>query len=421
MEQIRRLRGFRDIFDEEIEKFRLLEDVSRKYLLLLGFREVKTPILERTDLFVRSIGSATDIVQKEMFTFTDLSGDSVTLRPEATAGMVRAYIEAGLFTKERVSKLFTIGPMFRHERPQKGRFREFNQIDVEVFGSKGPYIDAELIWLITAILKEIDVSDFTIEINSVGCPKCREEFLKVFSSYLQSKLQFLCEDCRERAYRNPLRIFDCKKEFCSQALSDSPFLSDYLCQECFDHFEGFKSYLRSFGVGFVHNRRLVRGLDYYTRTVFEVTSSKLGSQNAFVAGGRYDNLVKELGGPQTPGIGFAFGMERVSILFSLKEKRRTPKVFIAYASGEMLSHVPSLLKRLVEANVSAYCDPDPKSLKSQMRYANSLGADFVIILGEDELSRNELTLKDMRTGIQKSFPLDSLEFLKEIQDKFAES
>lgn len=420
MGEIRRLRGFRDIFDEEIEKFRLIENASRKYLTLLGFREVKIPVLERTELFVRSIGTATDIVQKEMFTFVDASGDSVTLRPEATAGMVRAYIEAGLPSKERISKLFTVGPMFRHERPQKGRFREFNQVDVEVFGSRGPYIDAELIWLITLILREINVTDFTIEINSVGCKECRKKFLNVFSGYVSSKMELLCSDCRERASRNPLRIFDCKKDSCLQAISDSPVLSDHLCEECLNHFDGLRTYLRSFGIQFVQNERLVRGLDYYTKTVFEVRSERLGSQNAFVAGGRYDDLVKELGGPDIRGIGFAFGMERVSLLLSRGEEKRLPKVFVAISTEKLLGHVPNLVKILVEAGISTYCDPDARSLKSQMRYANSLNVDYVVIVGEDELKRNELTLRDMKTGTERSISLDLRELIEELRERFTE-
>lgn len=414
MERIRRLKGFRDIIGEEIEKFRKIEEVSKKYFFLLGYREVKIPILERTELFVRSIGDTTDIVQKEMFTFIDASGESVTLRPEATAGIVRAYIEAGLYIKERITKFFTIGSMFRHEKPQKGRFREFNQIDVEVFGSKGPIVDAELLWLISLILNELKVEGFQIELNTVGCRDCRKRFKDVFSHFIKSKVDDLCEDCRERSKKNPLRIFDCKKETCFSVTERSPLLFDYLCEECKKHFEGLLECLNKFNVEVIHNKRLVRGLDYYTRTVFEVTSSSLGAQNAFIAGGRYDTLVRDIGGPDVPGIGFAIGLERLSLIVPPFAPKEAPKVFVAILGEEAGKYFFGIIKSLISKGVSVYYEPDQKSLKSQMRYADSLNVDYTLIIGDEEAKRNVVILKDMRTGLQKSYPVDLKDLLSDL-------
>jgi len=406
METIRRLRGFRDIIGEEIEKFRKIEEVSRKYLSLLGYKEIKIPILEKTELFVRSIGEATDIVRKEMFSFTDLSGDSVTLRPEATAGMVRAYIEGGFFNKERITRIFTIGSMFRHERPQKGRFREFNQIDVEVFGSSSPFVDAELIWLISLIVRDLKVQNFQIEVNTVGCPDCRKKFRDLFSRFIASKTELLCSDCKERAMRNPLRIFDCKKETCLSVTDDAPLLFDVLCEQCTKHFETFLRYVEGFKVQVKHKKRLVRGLDYYTRTVFEVTSSDLGAQNAFIAGGRYDNLVKDMGGPDVPGIGFAIGLDRLSLIIPIDKSRKAPRVFVATIGEAARENLSRVLEYLVLRNIAVYYEPEPRSLKSQMRHADSLNVDLVLIIGEEEIKKGIVLVKDMKRGTQKSYPIN---------------
>lgn len=411
---IKRLRGFRDITGEEAQKFRIIEEVSRKYLELLGYSEVRIPILEKTELFVRSIGDSTDIVRKEMFTFIDASGDSVSLRPEATAGMVRAYIEGNFYAKERITKVFTIGSMFRHERPQKGRFREFNQLDVEVFGSYGPLIDAELIWLITLILGELKIKDFRIEINTLGCSVCREKYKKLFSEFVNERLTCLCEDCKERAKKNPLRIFDCKKPECHSATQDAPLLFESLCEECMAHFGKFKELLAGFGIQTIHNNRLVRGLDYYTRTVFEVTSERLGAQKAFIAGGRYDNLVREMGGPNIPGIGFALGLERLSLILETYPKKEVPKVFIAYLGEEAKKRLFGIVKQLLDKNIPVYYELDDRSLKSQMRYANSLSVDYVVIIGEEEVKNGVVILRDMKNGTQNTYGIDFTQALAEI-------
>jgi histidyl-tRNA synthetase len=406
MEKIKTLRGFRDISGEELDRFKRIEAVARKYLHLLHFSEIELPILEKTELFVRSIGDTTDIVEKEMFTFTDIGGDSLTMRPEATAGMVRAYLQAGLYARERVSKLFTIGPMFRHEKPQKGRFREFHQIDVEVFGIDDPLIDAELLWMIHMLLKELHVSNFEIEVNSVGCPECRESFRTVLVDYFEAKKEMLCEDCVRRLDRNPLRIFDCKNGQCIDISQGSPLLFEYLCEFCRSHFDEFQHHIDGFGFSVKINKRLVRGLDYYTKTVFEVISDDLGAQKAFMAGGRYDNLVEEMGGPKTPGTGFAIGVERLALLTLNEGARPSPTYFLAYLGEKAKKYLVPILKAFVEAGLILNYPYDGRSLKSQMRYADSLNADFVFIIGDDEIDKGIVVLRNMKTKEQYELLLD---------------
>jgi histidyl-tRNA synthetase len=406
MEKIKTLRGFRDISGEELDKFKYIETVARKYLNLLNFTEIELPILEKTELFVRSIGDTTDIVEKEMFTFTDIGGDSLTMRPEATAGMVRAYLQSGLYATKRVSKLFTIGPMFRHEKPQKGRFREFHQIDVEVFGIDDPLIDAELLWMIYVLLEELHVNNFVIEVNSVGCPECRESFRKVLVDYFETKKEMLCEDCMRRLDRNPLRIFDCKNNQCIEVSTESPLLFEYLCEVCRRHFDEFQRHVDSFGFPVKINKRLVRGLDYYTRTVFEVTSNDLGAQKAFMAGGRYDNLVEEMGGPKTPGTGFAIGVERLALITLNESGIATPTFFFAYLGERAKKYLVPLIKAFAGAGLSLSYSYDGRSLKSQMRYADSLGTDFVFILGDDEIDKGIVVLRNMKTKAQYELLLD---------------
>ena len=420
MEKIKTLRGFRDIVGEEIGRFRAIEDVSRKYFALLGFREIEIPALEKTSLFVRSIGDTTDIVEKEMFTFTDIGGDSLTLRPEATAGMVRSYLQEGLYVKERLSKLFTIGPMFRHERPQKGRFREFHQVDVEVFGVQEPLIDAELLWMLSRIIGELNVGKYSIEVNSVGCKACREPFRDVLVSYFGAEKTSLCEDCLRRLERNPLRIFDCKNQQCIDVSRNSPFLFDYLCKECKDHFSAFLNYAAAFDFEVAVNKRLVRGLDYYTKTVFEVTSQELGAQKAFVAGGRYDNLVEEMGGPSTPSIGFAVGVERLASLIKTNLTSKKSSCFFAYMGEQARGYLVPLLRSFMEVGVTLSYSYEGKSLKSQMRYADGLGADLVLILGDDEIQKRTITLRNMKDKSQQEFPLNPSTLAQEMAKLIAQ-
>jgi histidyl-tRNA synthetase len=407
MESIKSLRGFKDVAGEEIEKFGLIEAASRKYLKLLGYKEIDIPILEKTELFKRSIGDTTDIVEKEMFTFVDRSGESVTMRPEGTAGMVRAYLQGSIYAKERTSRLFTIGPMFRHERPQKGRFRQFTQMDVEVFGIAEASIDAELIWMISLILADVGVTSYTVEVNSVGCKTCREAFRGSLTGFLESKKDGLCPDCLNRLDRNPLRIFDCKVEMCGNTIKDAPVLFDYLCPDCLTHFELCLNQLSRFGVHYTVSKRLVRGLDYYTRTVFEFTSGDLGAQKAILAGGRYDNLVREMGGPSVPGIGFAIGMERLSSLIPQLPVKSLPQYFLATVGEEANLFVIPMLASFVKAGLPLSYAVPARSLKSQMKYADSLGTDCVLIIGDQEVSKGVVLVRDMRQGTQKELPLDA--------------
>ena len=406
MDKITSLRGFRDISGEEAEKFISIELASRDIFDLFGFREISIPILEKTELFKRSIGDTTDIVEKEMFTFTDRNGDSLTLRPEATAGVVRHYLQEGLFSKERTSRLFTIGPMFRHERPQKGRFRQFHQVDVEVFGAAAPIVDAELVWLITLLLDRLAVRKYTIELNSVGCKECREPFREVLISHFSAHKEALCVDCQGRLTRNPLRIFDCKSQGCIELGLTSPLLFDHLCETCKTHYDALIQCLDAFGVPVTVNKRLVRGLDYYTRTVFEVTSQDLGAQNAFLAGGRYDNLVQEMGGPSVPGIGFAVGMERLASLMGESRATGRPRYFLASVGEKATPLRIPIVRALAEHGLPISYAPDPRSLKSQMRHADAIKADYVLILGEGELERGIMLVRNMRSGAQAELPLD---------------
>jgi histidyl-tRNA synthetase len=406
MEKFRTLRGFKDILGTEIQAFRRIESTARKYFEVFGYDEIEIPVLEKTELFVRSIGDTTDIVEKEMFTFIDLGGDSVTLRPEATAGVVRAYLQAGLYAKERASKVFTIGPMFRHEKPQKGRFREFHQVDVEVFGIDSAVVDAEMIWMLHLILADLGVARYDVEVNSVGCRACREEFRKVLISYFGGEKTYLCEDCLRRLDRNPLRIFDCKQTQCIEVAGKSPLLFDYLCESCKVHFDSLLDHLEGFGVPVKVNKRLVRGLDYYTKTVFEIISGDLGAQKAFAAGGRYDGLVEEMGGPVTPGSGFAIGVERLSLLMGEETGKRLPCCFFAYLGDKAKAHLVPLLRSFIGAGLPLRYSYEDKSLKAQMRYADSLGSDYVLILGEDEINRGVVVLRNMRNKGQTEFPLD---------------
>jgi histidyl-tRNA synthetase len=406
MDKITSLRGFRDISGEEAEKFVSIELASRAIFELFGFREISIPILEKTELFKRSIGDTTDIVEKEMFTFTDRNGDSLTLRPEATAGVVRHYLQETLYAKERMSRLFTMGPMFRHERPQKGRFRQFHQVDVEVFGVAEPIVDAELVWLITLMLDRLAVKGYAIELNSVGCKACREPFRGVLVSYFSSRKEALCADCQSRLTRNPLRIFDCKNQACIDVGQQSPFLFDHLCETCRKHYDELMKCLEEFGLQVTVNKRLVRGLDYYTRTVFEMTSEELGAQKAFLAGGRYDNLVEEMGGPSVPGIGFAIGMERLASLMSASGATGRPRYFLACIGEQAAACRVHIIKAFTRHDLPISYAPDPKSLKSQMRYADAIGASYVLILGEGELQKNVILVRNMQSGAQSEVPLD---------------
>ncbi len=411
MEIITAVRGFKDILPEETGKWQYVEERAREVFKNFGLSEIKVPILEKTDLFKRGIGETTDIVEKEMYTFKDLGNDSLTLRPEATASVIRAYLQHNMHAADPVAKLFTIGPMFRRERPQKGRFRQFHQINVELIGLDDPRVDAELILMLICFLKSVNLSDLGLEINSLGCPECRPSFRSKLAAFCIDHENELCPDCKRRHITNPLRVFDCKMEGCREIISNAPKLLDYICPECEDHFGRLKEYLTVFGVPFQINTKMVRGLDYYTRTAFEVTTELLGAQNAIAGGGRYDSLIRELGGPDIPGIGFAIGVERLISLLPMKDEDflTPPHLFIAALGDEAQEFAYTLCNHLRIQGIRTEMDYSGKSLKSQMRRSNKFNSLYTLILGEREIQEKKAELRNMKKGTQETLSLDNIE------------
>lgn len=394
---------------EDIGIWQWLEQTARKDLESYGYKEIRTPIIEDTSIFVRSIGETTDIVKKEMYTFKDKKGRSLTLRPEGTAPIVRAYIEHSLDKTPSSSKLYYIGPMFRSERPQKGRTRQFYQIGVEVFGSRSPYADAEIIMQLSNMLKLFELKNFTIKLNSLGCKKDKKNFSDELRKYLKDKQNRLCEDCKAKIKRNVLRVLDCKKDSCIQIVRNAPDILDSLCIPCKEHYDRLKKSLNEMNIDFKETKNLVRGLDYYTGTVFEITHPALGAQDAIGAGGRYDNLVKDMGGPDIGAIGYALGMERIILALQGKvvSADTVPRHVIYVATLGDLAKTEGL--RLAyelrkKCGVHVVTGTVESSLKSQMRAADRLDAKFVIILGENELKKNIVILRNMDTKEQIEVP-----------------
>jgi histidyl-tRNA synthetase len=412
--EIKAIRGFNDILPDEIGKWQFVEKTAREVFEGFGFSEIRIPILERTELFSRGIGEATDIVEKEMYTFTDKGGGSLTLRPEATASMARAYLEHQIYQFDPVAKFYCIGPMFRYERPQKGRYRQFYQIDAEVFGVENPMVDAEIIVMLIHFLEGVGLEKLELQINSLGDRKCRPRYRRELINFLTKKSFQLCEDCQRRLHTNPLRIFDCKVETCQKAIADAPTVVDFICDDCQEHFGKVREYLQLAGLTYILNPRMVRGLDYYTRTAFEVVSYQLGSQNAVTGGGRYDNLFQEIGGPEIPGIGFAIGMERlISLLPKGKEFVQYPHLFVAALGNETARKAYEIINQLHLEGIRAELDYEGKSLKSQMRRADKLRARYVLIMGEEELKKGRAVLRNMETKSQEEIPIaDLLNVLK---------
>ena len=389
-------RGFHDILPPDIDTFRFVTSTVRDILRLYNFTEIITPIVERVEVFERSIGEATDIVQKEMFVFTDRKGRKLALRPEGTAGVVRAYIQHKLYAQRPYHKLFYEGPMFRYERPQAGRYRQFHQIGAEVFGPAEPLADAELLKIVSDILEALKV-EASLEINSLGCAECRPAYREALKGFLEGVSSHLCKDCLERKDRNPLRVLDCKVEGCREATKEAPKMVDFLCQECREHYETLKKLLTEMGVDFRENYNLVRGLDYYTRTVFEAVSPKLGS--AVIAGGRYDYLVEQMGGPPTPALGFAVGVERIALVTEappLKEK-----LYFIIPFGDVIPYALKVAQRLREEGKRVEISYRKGGLRKQLEFADKIGADYAVIVGEDEMREGVVTLKDMSTGRQE--------------------
>ncbi len=409
MERIQAIKGMNDILPSEVFWWRKVEETAREVLENFGYKEIRTPVVERLELFARGIGESTDIVEKEMYSFPDRKGRWLALRPEATASIVRAYIQHNLQTDPSTQKLYCIGPMFRHERPQKGRYRQFHQIDAEVFGIDDPLLDAEVMFMLCCFLERLGIQDVGLHINSLGCPQCRPDFRRALQEFLESKAARLCPDCERRRHVNPLRVFDCKVEHCREALVGAPQIVDFLCAGCAEHFQKVQKGLQDLGTPFEIDPAMVRGLDYYMRTTFEVITDRLGAQNAVGGGGRYDGLMKDLGGPDLPGIGFAIGMERLILLLRQvqNEVKRGPDLFVAALGEEATREGFRLAQELRRRGVSAELSYTGGSLKSQMRRANRLGASYVLILGEDELNRGAAPVRNMNTKEQQEIALET--------------
>ena len=401
-QKYKKIKGFRDIFGSEIYYWHLIENNFKAIFDVYGYEEVKLPVLEKLEVFQKGLGDTSDIVDKEMFSFVDKDGQTVALRPEGTASVARFYIENGLNNDNVLHKFYYYGPMFRREKPQKGRFRQFYQVGVEAIGSASPLLDSEVIKLFSAFFESFNVNlNVQLEMNSIGCPSCRQSYLDVLLEYLMGRLDSLCDNCKKKINSNPLRILDCKNELCRSTLNDAPEVNNFLCDLCKDHFLRVREYLNRFDVNFVINPKLVRGLDYYMRTAFEMVSDHFGAPVAIGAGGRYDGLLKSLGGPDVPGIGFAIGVDRlVALLEQVKEVEKEIKFFIAYQNNNLIGKVISLINELRGNNIKTYADFDGKNLKNQLKIANKYNVDYVLILGEDEIKDEYVTVKDMNKGDQ---------------------
>lgn len=414
MEIITAVKGFKDILPDETGKWQYVEKQARKIFTAFGCREIRVPILEKTDLFARGIGEATDIVEKEMYTFRDRGDDLITLRPEATASIIRSYLEHHLYAADPVAKLYTIGPMFRRERPQKGRYRQFHQLDVEILGYEDARIDAELILMLIHFLRSVGLKSPQLELNSLGCPSCRPSFRESILEFLQGKEGGLCDDCRRRMSTNPLRVYDCKIESCKDIIAEAPVIRDFHCGGCRDHFAEVLASLAVFDLDYTINPRMVRGLDYYARTTFEITTDFLGAQNAIVGGGRYDGLVRDLGGPDIPGIGFAIGFERLLAMMPAdqgEELIKSPALFIAALGAEAQKYAYRLCNSFRMQGLQTEMDYTAKGLKSQMKRADRLKCRKVLIIGDRELEAQQADLRDMKTGEQFKVMLDNQEEL----------
>ena len=405
------IRGFRDILPEHIALWQRVEKEAIDLFESFGFKEIRIPILEKTQLFARSIGEATDIVEKEMYTFADRKGDKLTLRPEATASIVRSYIQHKMYASDPVRKFFMTGPMFRRERPQKGRYRQFYQIDAEVFGVESGFIDSQLIYLLNELFKRLGLTGLSAHINSLGCPECRPSFQKALLKFLDLKKDKLCDNCLRRIDKNPLRILDCKGQDCQEAIKDAPATLDYLCNDCSEHFDLVKTTLEEQGVDFIVDKTLVRGLDYYTRTAWEILTDSLGAQSAVAGGGRYDGLVKELGGPDTPAIGFAIGFDRlVEVMEQIDQSPSDSGLDLFIISiGDIAMKKGYLWScELNQAGIRTEIDYRGKSLKALMKRANKFNSRYVLIVGETEIKQNAAILRNMNTKDQDSIDIDTL-------------
>ena len=406
-------RGTKDIVPAEAYKWNYLEGKFRDLCRLYGYEEIRTPIFEHTELFKRGVGDTTDIVQKEMYTFKDRGDRDLTLKQEGTAGVIRAFIENKMYAETQPTKLFYITPCFRYERPQSGRQRQFHQFGVEAIGSDTPSLDAEVISLAMQFLGEAGLKDLTVSINSVGCPVCREEYNQLLKDYLAAKADVLCDLCNDRRDKNPMRVIDCKNETCQANIVDIPLMADHLCENCKDHFSQLKQYLDEMDINYVVDKKIVRGLDYYKRTAFEIISNDLGAQSTVCGGGRYDGLVEQIGGPSGySGIGFGLGAERLLLTLEANGVEignpNHTDIFVVTIGDKAKLKSFSILKDLRDNHISADKDHLDRSLKAQFKYSNKINAKYTIVIGDDELDKDEATLKNMETGDQKLIKISEL-------------
>ena len=398
----RAIKGTNDILPEESSKWQFVESKMLETALQFGFKEIRVPVFEHTEVFLRSVGDTTDVVQKEMYTFDDKGGRSITLRPELTAGVIRSAIEKGLVNGALPQKLCYIGGCYRYEKPQAGRLREFHQFGVECVGASAPNADAEVISLAKSVLDNIGIKNISLEINSIGCPECRKEYHKALKEYFSKHADSLCDTCKDRLDRNPMRILDCKSPVCKKIAENAPVVIDYLCDDCRDHFEKVKANLNAMGIDFKVNPKIVRGLDYYTRTVFEFVSGDIGAQSTICGGGRYDGLIGQMGGPQTPSLGFAMGIERLMMVLSAQNaelpEAPTCDLFIATLGDNAVLKASALCYELRDEGYKAQTDICGRGLKAQMKYADKIGAKFTLVLGDNEVESGKATLKNMSTS-----------------------
>ena len=406
-------RGTKDITPKDVYKWHYVEKKFREICALYGYEEIRTPIFEHTEVFARSVGDTTDVVQKEMYSFTDRGDRQLSLKPEGTAGVIRSFIENKMYADTQPTKLYYITPCFRYERPQAGRQRQFHQFGIEVLGSDGPSVDAEVISLAVQFFNEMGLKNLSVNINSVGCPTCREEYNRKLKEYLDKKVDVLCETCLERKDKNPMRVIDCKNPHCKENLQDIPFMIDHLCEDCKDHFDKLQTYLKEMDINYVVDKTIVRGLDYYKKTAFEIISNDIGSQSTVCGGGRYDGLVEMLGGPKgISGIGFALGAERLLLTLENNnieiENPKSTDIYIATIGDAAKTKSFKLIKDLRTNHISADNDHLDKSIKAQFKYSDKLNAKYTVVIGDDELANDTATLKNMKTSEQTTIKLSEL-------------
>lgn len=405
------IKGTKDVLPKDVHKNQYIEATALDIASKFGYKEIRTPVFEHTELFKRGVGDTTDVVQKEMYTFDDKGGRSITLRPEVTAGAVRSYLENGLCNEALPQKVCYLTSCYRYEKPQAGRLREFHQFGVECFGSASPLADAEIIALAKSLFDTLGVKDLSLEINSIGCPTCRAEYHKALKEYFSSRKDELCDTCKSRLDRNPMRILDCKSPICHEIAEGAPVVIDYLCDECKEHFENVQKYLKAQNIEYTINPQIVRGLDYYTKTVFEFVSNSIGAQGTVCGGGRYDGLVEELGGQHTPSLGFAMGIERLMLLMEAQgcefPEAEKPDLFIVALGEKATLKAVEIAKDMREEGFSALLDLNQRSVRAQMKYADKLGAKFNVVIGDNEVEAKTAKLKNMQTGEETEINLDT--------------